>query len=127
MEEEYSARGLAELRRQKKRKQSLQKFLGFIAIVIVVLGLYISKDRWMPNFKIDNTGYTDDEITEGSFPLKIAGSTKYKACTLGDRLIVLTDTRRYTYTVSGDTNNVESHSYSNAILKSFNNRTLCTN
>ena len=122
--EEYSARGLAELRRQKKRKRSMLKFLYFIAIVIVILGLYISKDRWMPNFKIDNTGYTDDEITEGSFPLKIAGSTKYKACTLGDRLIVLTDTRRYTYTASGDTNNVESHSYSNAILKSFDNRTL---
>ena len=46
--EEYSARGLAELRRQKKRKRSMLKFLYFIAIVIVILGLYISKDRWMP-------------------------------------------------------------------------------
>ena len=74
--EEYSARGLAELRRQKKRKRSMLKFLYFIAIVIVILGLYISKDRWMPSFKVDNSGYTDDEITVGSFPLKIAGSTK---------------------------------------------------
>ncbi|WP_044975003.1 DUF5711 family protein [Ruminococcus sp. HUN007] len=122
--EEYSARGLAEIRRQKKKKRSMQKFLGFVAIVIVILGLYVSKDRWMPNFKIDNSGYTDDEITVGSFPLKIAVGTKYKACTLGERLIVLTDTRRYTYTASGDTEKVESHAYSNAILKSSDERTL---
>lgn len=122
--EELNINDLSEMRRQKKKRRNTQKFLGFIVIVTVILGLYVSKDRWMPNFKIDNSGYTDDEISRGGFPLRISNSTSYKSCSMGDGFVVLTDTRLYLYSVSGDAREIRQHNYSNTILRSAGNKTL---
>ncbi len=122
--EELNAKSLADLRRQKKKRAKKQKIIAFMIFFAVIFGLYVSKDRWMPNFTIDNSGYTDDEITTGEFPLKIANGTNYKTCVMGDKLMVLTDTRRYLFSPSGETFKVESHAYSNPIMKSDGSRVL---
>ena len=100
--EEVSRSSFSEMRRRKKKKRNTQKFLGFVIILTVILGLYVSRERWMPNFKIDNSGYTDDEISGEGFPLKISNSTNYKSCSTSDGFAVLTDTRLYYYSFSGD-------------------------
>ncbi len=122
--EDSNKKSPSEIRRQKKKRRNTIKFLGFIFMVTLVLGLYISKDRWMPNFKVDSSGFTDDEISAAGFPLKVSNGTNYRTCGLGDRLVVLTDTRMYIYTASGEVSEIRSHTYSNPILRSSGNRTL---
>lgn len=122
--EEVSRSSFSEMRRRKKKKRNTQKFLGFVIILTVILGLYVSRERWMPNFKIDNSGYTDDEISGEGFPLKISNSTNYKSCSTSDGFAVLTDTRLYYYSFSGDQTDVRQHTYSNTVLKNAGNRIL---
>ncbi|MCQ2464459.1 MAG: DUF5711 family protein [Oscillospiraceae bacterium] len=122
--EEKNKKTPSEIRKQKKKRRNTQKFIGFIVIVAVVLGLYISKERWMPNFKIDNSGYTDDEISTGSFPLRVSNNTNYKTCAAEGGIIVLTDTRIYRYSLSGEANEIIPHTYANPMLKSSGTRTL---
>ena len=122
--EEVSRSSFSEMRRRKKKKRNTQKFLGFVIILTVILGLYVSRERWMPNFKIDNSGYTDDEISGEGFPLKISNSTNYKSCSTSDGFAVLTDTRLYYYSFSGDQTAVRQHTYSNTVLKNAGNRIL---
>lgn len=122
--EEMNVSNLSEIKRQKKKRRNTQKFLGFVVIVTVILGLYASKDRWMPNLKIDNSGYTDDEISGSGFPLRISNSTNYKSCGMGDGFVVLTDTRLYLYSDSGDNRETRQHDYSNTILRDNGNKTL---
>lgn len=122
--EEVNAKTPAEIRRQRKKRRNTQKFLGFIIIVTVILGLYVSKSRWMPNFQLDNSGYTDDEISAGSFPLKVSNNTNYKICGFSDGITVLTDTRMYQYSETGETSQVIKHDYSNTILRESGNKTM---
>ena len=122
--EEVSRSSFSEMRRRKKKKRNTQKFLGFVIILTVILGLYVSRERWMPNFKIDNSGYTDDEISGEGFPLKISNSTNYKSCSTSDGFAVLTDKRLYYYSFSGDQTDVRQHTYSNTVLKNAGNRIL---
>jgi len=114
----------AELRRLKKKRRNTQKFIAFIVIVTVVLGLYVSKERWMPNFTIDNSGYTDDEISAGAFPLRVSNNTNYKICPFNGGITVLTDTRIYQYQPSGETEQVYTNSLSNTVLINENGKTL---
>ncbi|MGN0582102.1 MAG: DUF5711 family protein [Oscillospiraceae bacterium] len=122
--EDVSRSSLSEMRRQKKKRRNTQKFLGFVIILTVILGLYVSRERWMPNFKIDNSGYTDDEISGDGFPLKISNSTNYKSCGTSEGFAVLTDTRLYYYSASGEQTDVRQHTYSNTILKNAGKRIL---
>lgn len=122
--EEMNAKTLAELRRQRKKRRSTQKFVGFVIIITVILGLYVSKERWMPDFTVDNSGYTDDEISVGSFPLRVSNNTAYKTCGFGDGIAVLTDTRLYFYNSSGETDEIRDNDLSNTILKSSGSRIL---
>lgn len=124
--EEVTRSSLSEMRRQKKRKKrrNTQKFLGFVIILTVILGLYVSRERWMPNLTVDNSGYTDDEISGDGFPLEISNSTSFKSCPSGDGFAVLTDTRLYYYSNSGDQADVRQHTFSNSILKNSGSKIL---
>ncbi|MBE6853593.1 MAG: hypothetical protein E7505_09025 [Ruminococcus sp.] len=114
----------SEIRRQKKRQRNTQKFIGFVAIITLLLGLYVSKERWMPNMKHESTSFTGDEISGDGFPLKISNSSSYDSCNMGDMFTVLTDTRLYIFSSSGDLRDTRQHTYSNTIMKSAGGKVL---
>ena len=91
--EEVNAKNLSEMRRQKKKRRNTQKFLGFMIILTIILGLYVSKERWMPDMKHQNSGFTDDELSEGEFPIHVSNTSSYKMRSVGDAFALLTDTR----------------------------------
>lgn len=122
--EEVNINDLSEMRRQKKKKRNTQKFLGFVILLTIVLGLYVSKERWMPSIKHESTSFTDDEVSDGGFPVKITNTSSYKSCSFGDSFAVLTDTRFYVLSNSGDISDTRQHFYSNSILKNAGSKTL---
>lgn len=122
--EEVNAKNLSEMRRQKKKRRNTQKFLGFMIILTIILGLYVSKERWMPDMKHQNSGFTDDELSEGEFPIHVSNTSSYKMRSVGDAFALLTDTRLYMISLSGDIIDTRQHTYSNTILKSSGNKTL---
>lgn len=122
--EEVNAKNLSEMRRQKKKRRNTQKFLGFMIILTIVLGLYVSKERWMPDIKHQNSVFTDDELAEGEFPIHVSNTSSYKMRSVGDAFALLTDTRLYMISLSGDIIDARQHTYSNTILKSSGNKTL---
>ncbi len=115
---------ISDLRRKRKKKRNFQKFIGFMAILVIALGLYVSRDRWIPKIHSGNKLIADNEVSNGNFPLKITNGVDYQSCQLGKGIALLSDTRFYIYSVDGDLIDTRTNSYPNAILKYGGNRAL---
>lgn len=115
---------ITDLRRKRKKKRNTQKFIGFMAIMVIALGLYVSRDRWMPKMNGGNNVLTDDEISNGNFPLKITNGVDYQSCQLGKGIALLSDTRLYIYSVDGELIDTRTNTYPNTILKYGGKRAL---
>lgn len=122
--EELNINDLSEMRRQRKKKRNTQKLLGFIIILVVILGLYVSRSRWLPNVRQENSLFTDAEISEGSFPLKLTSGVNYQSCSLKDTFVVVSDTRFYIFSNNGKLIETRQHAYSNIILKHSGKKAL---
>ena len=114
----------AELRRIKKKRRNMQKFLGFMAILVIALGLYVSRERWVPNVNSKNTLFSDNEISGGNFPLSITNGINYQTCRFGDVFVLLSDTRFYIYSITGELLETRQHTYSNTVLKHSSTKAL---
>ena len=115
---------ITDLRRKRKKRRNVQKFIGFMAILVLSLGLYVSRDRWMPKMNGGNKLITDDEVSNENFPLKITNGVDYQSCQLGKGFALLSDTRLYIYSVDGELIDTRTNSYPNTILKYGGNRAL---
>lgn len=122
--ESGNVKDFAEIRRNKKKKRNMQKLVAAMIFLMLILGLYVSRNRWLPAAGYKNTVFSDQEISDGNFPLSITNGIKYQACKLGDNFVLLSDTQFYIYSVSGQLLETRQHTYSNAVLKSEHNRAL---
>ena len=114
---EENAKDFAALRRKRKRRRSLKKFLGFFILIAVVAGLYIMRDRWLPRLETVYTNRDTVEPNEGNFPISITGGIDYQTGVLDNYFVLLSDTHLYLYDVNGTLKDNRQHTYSNSVLK----------
>ncbi|MDO5560023.1 MAG: DUF5711 family protein [Oscillospiraceae bacterium] len=122
--ESGKVKDFAEIRKNKKKKRNMQKFVAAMIFLLLALGLYVSRSRWLPSSGYRNNVFSNKEISDGNFPLSITNGINYQACKLGDNFVLLSDTQFYIYSVSGSLIESRQLTYSNAVLKSANNKAL---
>jgi len=111
-------------RRHKIKKRNIQKFIGFMTILVLALGLYVSRDRWVPKTNESDDPIAGKEISNGNFPLSVTNGVDYQSCPVGKGFALLSDTRLYMYSTDGELLDTRANSYPNMILKPGNNRAL---
>lgn len=108
---------------RKDSRRSMIKFIAFMSVLVIILGLYVTKDRWLPKGSVEGF-FNGDEVTDGNFPLQITNGMSYQTCRLGDGFALLSDSWFYIYSEDGERLENRAHTYTNAILKQAGSRAL---
>ncbi len=110
------------LRRRKKRRRQITKFLAFMIFAGIVITLYVKRDSWIPGLegiggKFQSIKSSSGELADGNFPLNISGGIDYQTADLNGYLAILSDAYLYIYTDKGDLHENRQHAYSNAKMQ----------
>lgn len=111
--------------REKNRRRDMHKLMGLMALIVIALGLYASRDRWLSKVSTEDMLFTKhDEISGENFPLTVSNKTGYQTCSFSDGFVVLSDTRFYIYSNDGKVVETRENTYSNAVMKNVENKVL---
>ncbi|MDE6708118.1 MAG: hypothetical protein K2K06_08790 [Oscillospiraceae bacterium] len=113
------------LRERRKRKRRLFRFLIILAVVLFGALLYTSREKWFPKLeKIGSQHANLNAETEGEFMLTVSGGVDYHAEFVNNNLFVLCDKYIYIYDMNGELQDSRQHAYSNAIMKTNQDKAL---
>ena len=104
MEDKVKDIGL--LRRRKRRRQKILKFTAFLVLIIIGVGLYENRDRWIPKLEGIGTKYysisqSKKTKSSGSFPLIVSDGVNYSVGNIERNLAILSDAYLYIYSNDG--------------------------
>lgn len=137
----YNKRARKKKRKKAEGKSSVRNKIIFVlaALIVIVLGLFITRNKWIPeleklniyignskNAEVDENGILNNngQLAEGNFPIALSDSSEYQTGMIGDRLVILSDADFSVYSTDGEKLASRSHDYSNVILKTAANRAL---
>lgn len=110
------------LRKRKKRRKQLTRFILFAIAVSFAITAYVKVDEWFP--KLEGIGSRFQSVksnsngnSEGNFPLSISGGIDYQVGNLNDYLAILSDAYLYIYDTDGELYEERQHAYANAMLQ----------
>lgn len=110
---------------EKNKRRNRHKMIGFIALLVIILGLYASRDRWLSKVSTESLMFRKtDEISGENFPLQINNNTGCQTCGFGEGFAVLSDTRFYIYSNDGKILETRQNTYSNTLMKNTQDRAL---
>ncbi len=117
------------LRRRKKRRRQITKFVAFMLFIGIVVSLYAQRDVWIPRLegiggKFQSVKSSNGELAEGNFPLSISGGIDYQTEDLNGYLAILSDAYLYIYNANGDLYEDRQHAYSNAMLQTAGKKAI---
>lgn len=113
------------LRERRKRKRRLFRMLIILVVVLFGALIYTSREKWFP--KLEQIGSQHANLnaeTDGEFMLTVSGGVDYHAEFVDNDLFVLCDKYIYIYDMNGELQDSRQHAYSNAIMKTNQNRVL---
>lgn len=127
MEDKVKDIGL--LRRRKRRRQKILKFTAFLVLIIIGVGLYENRDRWIPKLEGIGTKYysisqSKKTKSSGSFPLIVSDGVNYSVGNIERNLAILSDAYLYIYSNDGDLIDTRQHAYNNAILETVGKKAI---
>ncbi len=120
---------IVSLRRKRKRRRQLTKFIIFVLIATLGITAYIKVDDWFPKLegigsRFQSVKSNQNERSEGNFPLSISGGIDYQVEELNGYLAILSDAYLYIYSTDGELYDERQHAYANAMLQSANKKIL---
>ena len=103
---------IKKLKRSRRSKRFIKRFLMILAVLIVALLVYISHDSWLPYFEeILEDGYEsstsitvttdDEEEEETNFPFDVSSRSNVSIGAMRDCWVMFSDTSITTYDASG--------------------------
>lgn len=118
-----------EMYKEERRKKRL--VVVIIILVIVTAGVVtfaFRHDIYKYYKKMSNLDgeimVNNGQLYEDNFPISITDDISYQFGSIGDSLLMLSDTHLYVYSSNGNLKDTRQHDYSNTILKTSNKRAL---
>ncbi len=112
-------------RLRRKRRKQLIGGLVVIAAILMAFGIYSRRDRIFSGLeKIGNQYSNLNAETDGEFLLTVSGGVEYYAELINHNLFVLCDKYLYIYDMDGKLLDSRQHAYSNAIMRTNQNKAL---
>lgn len=120
---------IVSLRRKRKRRRQITKFVIFVLIATLGFTAYIKIDDWFPKLegigsRFQSVKSNKNELSEGNFPLSISGGIDYQVGDLNGYLAILSDAYLYIYSTDGELYDERQHAYANAMLQTGNKKVL---
>ncbi|MDE6004007.1 MAG: hypothetical protein K2G88_01290 [Oscillospiraceae bacterium] len=113
------------LRERRKRRRRLFRMLIILLVVLLGALIYASREKWFP--KLEQIGSKHANLsaeTDGEFMLTVSGGVDYHAEFVDNDLFVLCDKYIYIYDMNGELLDNRQHAYSNAVMKTNDNKAL---
>lgn len=124
----YDENDIVEVKNREQRKKKLIKFLIFVLVAGIALGLYFTRDMWLSKMRgigrQYNTIINSGTLAEGNFPIEINGEYSYQLRHTQDKLIILSDIHIFFYNTDGTLMKKRQHAYTNAVLQADNGKAL---
>ncbi|MDE5835174.1 MAG: hypothetical protein K2H26_06605 [Ruminococcus sp.] len=124
----YDENDIVEVKKREQRKKKLSRFIIFVLVVGVALGLYFTKDMWLKKMRGIGRQYStiinSGTLAEGNFPIEITGEYSYQLKQTQDKLILLSDIHIFFYNTDGTLMRRRQHAYTNAVLQADNGKAL---
>lgn len=129
MAQELDQKDLRRRRAQRRRAKFLKKLAAVVVVAAVGMGIYLTREQWVPFFDGIATRYVsmvenDGELAAGNFPLRLASGLNYQTASMERALAVLNDTHFYTYDPDGNLLYESQHNYSNPVLYAGTKKSL---
>ena len=120
---------IVSLRRKRKRRRQLTKFMVFLIVATLGFTAYIKIDDWFPKLegigsRFQSVKSNNNELTEGNFPLSISGGIDYQVGELNGYLAILSDAYLYIYNQDGELYDERQHAYANPMLQTADKKVL---
>lgn len=117
------------LRRRKRRRQKMLKMAAFLALIVVGIGLYANRDRWIPKLEGIGTKYysisqSKKSKASGNFPLIISDGVNYQVGNIDKHLAILSDAYLHIYSDNGELIDTRQHAYNSAVLETAGKKAL---
>jgi hypothetical protein len=115
----------------KEKRQKKRLIFTIIIVVVCIIGVVVyafRHDIYKYYKKMSNLDgeimVNNGELYEDNFPISITDDISYQFGTMGDKLLMLSDTHLYIYSSDGTLKDTRQHDYSNTILKTSSKRAL---
>ena len=108
-------------RRQKKLRRIIRRTVIFLLLALVLLFVYQKRDLWIPRLETIGARHqsrlNEGALTDGDFPLAVYGGNGYRAASMDQNLLVLSDTYLHIYDTNGNLEAARQHTYGSAMLR----------
>lgn len=123
----YDADDIVDVKNRELRRKRRLKTAVFMLIALIIGVLVATKDIWLPKLKGIGKQYktivNSGKLATGNFPIE-TGNTNYQLCYSVRKIMLLSDSNLYYYSIDGALLKKRQHAYTNPVLEVANGRAV---